>query len=161
MSYLTALIVVSAAAGLACLLAPDEGSSGSRVLRTFSALCVLSVALSPVWTAKERVAALAASFEAFIDSASAGEDAPAIESSVGRELSEAIAARVCGKFSLAPERVAVAVTLDTSSEASPTLVSSRVSIIYGDGAPDPDEVAAFVCELTGREASAVILAPKP
>ena len=161
MSYLTALIVVSAAAGLACLLVPDENAPAGRIVRAFAALCVLSVALSPVWTAKERVDALVASFENFIDSASSGEVDSATENAVGRELSDAIAAQVCERFSLDPDRVTVAVTLDTSNEAAPTLVSSRVSITGGDGSPDPDEVAAFVSELTGKKATAVILAPSP
>ena len=160
MSYLTALIVVSAAAGVACLLTPDESSPGGRLLCTFAALCVLSVALSPVWTARERVAAIFASFEEFISSAADGSDTQsAAENAVGRELSAAIAARVCDKFSLPPDRVRVAVTLDTSDAAAPKLASCRVSIVRGDAAPDPDEVAAFVRELTGAEASAVVLAP--
>ena len=160
MSYLTALIVVSAAAGLACLLVPDESSPGGRALRTFASLCVLSVALSPVWTAKDRVDALVASFEEFVESASGGADTSALaDSAVARELSDAIASRVRTEFSLASDRVAVSVTLDTSNAAAPTLASARVSITGGDGSPDPDEVASFVRELTGAPCEAVILAP--
>ena len=159
MAYFSALIAVSAAAGAACLLAPDENSPSGKMLRVFSALCVIAVALSPVWTAKERVSAAIGSFEDFIGSAAGEDTSENVDSAVGRELSDAIANRVCERFSLPADRVKVAVTLDTTDAASPTLRSVRVSVTAGDGTPDPDGVAAFVREFTGVEASAVILAP--
>lgn len=159
MSYFSALIIISAASGMACLLVPDENSPGGRMLTTFAALCVLFVAMSPVWTARERVSAALASFEEFVNSGTDADTESSADRAVASELSSAIAARVCEHFSLPAGRVRVSVTLDTSDPTAPKLASSHVCITGGEGSPHPDDVAAFVKELTGTEASAVVLAP--
>lgn len=152
---------MTAAAGTACLVAPDENSFGSRLLRALAALCVLSVALSPVWTARERIEALFSSFEDFINTGADGGDRPQTRArdAVAAALASEIKNRVCGKYSLDSGRVKVAVTVDDSDASSPVLVSARVSIVGGDGTPGPDEVEEFLCELTGVSCTVVIIAP--
>lgn len=160
MSYFSALIIVTAAAGAACLIAPEENSAAAKVLRVFAALCVLSVALSPLRTARERLGELFSSFEDFVN-ASAGdvELSSAANEAVGRELALAIEERVCEQYSLPADRVKVDVTLDTSDAAAPTLSSVRVSVTRGETTPDPGEIADFVTSFANVPASAVILSP--
>ena len=162
MNWLAALIVVCAAAGTACMLVPDESSAGARMLKTLAALCVLSVAVAPLWTARDRVYAVIDSFERFIDSASHDDGeghASTTESAVARGLADAIAASVCKEFSLSDERVSVAAAVDSQNDAAPQLVSSRVSIKSSDITPDPAKVEKFVGEMTGVPCDVVILAP--
>lgn len=159
MGYFASLIVISTAAAFACLIVPDEDSPSGRLLRLASSLCVLAVALSPIVTAKERIGELFTSFEAYVGSLSGEDDGLGVDSAVGRELSRQLTVLVCEKFDLPEKRVKITVTLDTSDEYSPTLTHVRVSVIRGEVTPDPEEVSAYVSELTGVSAETVILAP--
>ena len=144
---------------MACLFVPDEASSSGRLLRLTATLAVLAVALSPLASAHERLTALFADFERYVssidDGSADGEDA--LGESAGRAFSEEIAALVCGKFDLPPDRVKVAVTVDTSGDV-PALTHVRVSVIAGEDTPDPDEVAAFVQATVSASCEAVGLA---
>ncbi len=166
MGYFASLIVISAAAALACLMIPDENSPSGRMLRLASSLCVLAVALSPIVTAKERLGELVDSFEAYVESLSGNESAEDVDSATARALSRQLTDLVCEKFGLDTKRVKVAVTLDTSNGYEFTLTHVRVSVIGADTppsaggkTPDPQEISDYISELTGVPAEAVILAP--
>ena len=159
MNYFSALIVISAAAGVLCLLAPEDGSPASRFLCVFASVCVLSVAISPLWTARERLNALFESFEDFVESSANGVAADAVPSAASRQFARALESAVCERYGISDDRVRAAVTVDDSSGV-PRLVSARVSVVGTDGVPDPKEIAAYLTELTGVPCSAVILAPK-
>lgn len=169
MGYFASLIVISWAASLACLLIPDESSPSGRMLRLAASLCVLALALSPIAKAKERFGELVGSFEAYVESiagAESAESAGGTEGAIAQEVSRQLAALVCERFDLDQSRVKVAVMLDTSDEFAPTLTHVRVSVIGTDttlspsaGTPDPKELSAYITELTGVGAEAVILAP--
>ena len=158
MGYFAALIAVSAAAGLACLFVPDESSPSGRLLRLTASLAVTAVALAPLASARERVTKLFSDFERYVASFDAPCADDALGESAGRAFSSEIAALVCGEFELPPERVRVAVTVDTSVDV-PALIGVRVSIVAGDGTPDPGEVSDFVKDRTGTDCETVILAP--
>lgn len=159
MGYFASLIVISTAATFACLLVPDGESPSGRLLRLASSLCVLAVALSPIVTAKERVGELFDSFREYANSLSEDSGGCDTDTAIGQELSRQITCAVCEKFGLSGDQVRTAVTLDTSDISSPKLTHVRVSITRGDTAPDPQEVSAYVSEITGAKAETVILAP--
>ena len=156
MNWFSALIVVSAAGGLSCLLVPDENSPSGRLLRLIASLAVLAVALSPLAYARSRVTALFSDFEAFITSFDGETTDDTLEDSAGRAFCTEIAARVCDKFALPADRIKIAVTVETS-DGVPALTHVRVSIFAGDETPDPDEVSSFVEAQTGAECETVIL----
>ncbi len=155
--YIFTLIGVALIVGIAEMLSPDGERDGLRShIRLISALCVLSVTLSPI------LSVIGALTDGEIDIAGAFDkdytDTAMLEAVYNESLllageenaSQALEALICRELALNEGLIDVRITLDEKEES---FVPSGVSVILYDGgfAIDPHAVTEYVESLLSCE----------